>query len=400
MSREFLEEIISEKISESVTLEYKDYYFTNGKLTSLDQKELAKLFKEICALANYNGGKIILGLKEDNNHNPSELSDIGVNKDTFEMWEQALRNKLSVNIIPSLYGIKTELVEVSDDTNCIIIDVPRSVLKPHAYNTGSNHEFYIRNGNTSIQMRYNDLKNSFDELTFKQEKIRRFIDDRISFILNGDLDESLSYDSSLVLHIIPEWSLNEANFLNLGSIQYSNVFSVFSPPQNLGTTSYNADGLLRIYGSENRRNVMSYTQIFSNSCIESVEVRLLNDYKDGIIYDWNKLEKLLVENISSFVKDLNSLNVYGGFYFTVTLLNVKNKRVKQSDWNDTSAPLIHNFIRTPLIKWNPGDKFTEVLYPLLTTLAYSCGLNRSYFYTNSGDPIEDKFDFLKNDIYE
>ncbi|WP_243093059.1 helix-turn-helix domain-containing protein [Streptococcus dysgalactiae] len=400
MSREFLEEIISEKISESDTLEYKDYYFTNGKLTSLDQKELAKLFKEICALANYNGGKIILGLKEDNNHNPSELSDVGVNKDTFEMWKQALRNKLSVNIIPSLYGIKTELVEVRDDTNCIIIDVPRSVLKPHAYNTGSNHEFYIRNGNTSIQMRYNDLKNSFDELTFKQEKIRRFIDDRISFILNGDLDESLSYDSSLVLHIIPEWSLNEANFLNLGSIQYSNVFSVFSPPQNLGTTSYNADGLLRIYGSENRRNVMSYTQIFSNSCIESVEARLLNDYKDGIIYDWNKLEKLLVENISSFVKDLNSLNVYGGFYFTVTLLNVKNKRVKQSDWNDTSAPLIRNLIRTPLIKWNPGDKFTEVLYPLLTTLAYSCGLNRSYFYTNSGDPIEDKFDFLKNDIYE
>src|SRR5699024_5650993 len=148
--------------------------------------------------------------------------------------------------------------------------------KPHAYNTGSNHEFYIRNGNTSIQMRYNDLKNSFDELTFKQENIRRFIDDRISFILNGDLDDSLSYDSSLVLHIIPEWSLNEDNFLNLGSIQYSNVFSVFSPPQNLGTTSYNADGLLRIYGSENRRNVMSYTQIFSNSCIESVEVRLLN----------------------------------------------------------------------------------------------------------------------------
>lgn len=57
MSREFLEEIISEKISESDTLEYKDYYFTNGKLTSLDQKELAKLFKEICALANYNGEK-------------------------------------------------------------------------------------------------------------------------------------------------------------------------------------------------------------------------------------------------------------------------------------------------------------------------------------------------------
>ena len=398
MSKEFLEKIISEKISEGDALEYKNYHFENGKLTSIDQRKISKLFKEIYALANYNGGKIILGVTEDNNHNPSGLSDVGVTSDTFEMWEQALRNKLSIDIIPSLYGIKTELVEISDDINCIIIDVPRSVLKPHAFNTGSNHEFYIRNGNTSIQMRYNDLKNSFNEFTFKQEKIRRFIDDRISFILNGDLDESLAYDSSLVLHIIPEWSLNEANFLNLSSIKNQNTFSVFSPPQSTGESSYNADGLIRVYGLESERNVMSYTQIFSNSCIESVEVRSLNDYKDGIIYDWNKLEKLLVENISSFVKDLKSLNVYGGFYFTVTLLNVKNKRVKQGDWNDTSAPLIHNLIRTPLMKWNPRDEFTEVLYPMLTTLAYSCGLNRSYFYTDSGDPIKDKFDFLKNGI--
>lgn len=57
MSKEFLEEIITENISESDSLEYKDYCFKDGKLTSLDQKGLASLFKEICAFANYNGGK-------------------------------------------------------------------------------------------------------------------------------------------------------------------------------------------------------------------------------------------------------------------------------------------------------------------------------------------------------
>ncbi|MDD7471252.1 MAG: ATP-binding protein, partial [Firmicutes bacterium] len=229
MSREFLEEIISEKISESDTLEYKDYYFANGKLTSLDQKELAKLFKEICALANYNGGKIILGLKEDNNHNPSELSDVGVNKDTFEMWEQALRNKISVNIIPSLYGIKTELVEVSDDTNCIIIDVPRSVLKPHAYNTGSNHEFYIRNGNTSIQMRYNDLKNSFDALSNRQQKLESFRNERISSILNSEIDDTLITSPILLIHILPEVSFDERTYINLKACEYNDNLDIFNP---------------------------------------------------------------------------------------------------------------------------------------------------------------------------
>ena len=35
MNKEFLEEIINEKISESDTLEFKDFYFTDGKLNSL-----------------------------------------------------------------------------------------------------------------------------------------------------------------------------------------------------------------------------------------------------------------------------------------------------------------------------------------------------------------------------
>ncbi|MGX7348155.1 AlbA family DNA-binding domain-containing protein [Aerococcus vaginalis] len=399
MSKKFLEEIISEKTLENDTLEYKDYYFEKGKLTNLAQKNLAKLFKEICAFANYNGGKIILGLKEDDKHNPSELADVGVNKETFETWEQAFRNKLSVNIIPSLYGVKTELVEVSDDINCIIIDVPRSTLQPHAYNTGSNHEFYIRNGNTSIQMRYNDLKNSFNELTFKQEKIKRFIADRVSFILNGYLDEALAYDSSLVLHIIPEWSLDESNFLNLSSIHDTSLFPVFSPLGDLGTTLYNADGFIRMYRKmyrNQRRNLGSYTQFFPNSCIEAVEVRLLNDYKDGIIYKWDVIEEYLVKNINLFFNNLSSLNVNGGIYFTVTLLNVKNKKIILNEWEDTSEPLMHNTIKTPLIKWNPNDDFTKVLYPLLTTLAHAFGLNRSYYYTENGEPIEEKFKFLKD----
>ena len=59
MSKEFLQEILEEKIGESDVLEFKDYYFENGKLSELNQKNLNDLFKEICSFANYNGGKII-----------------------------------------------------------------------------------------------------------------------------------------------------------------------------------------------------------------------------------------------------------------------------------------------------------------------------------------------------
>ena len=40
MSIEFLERVLKEKIGESDVLEFKDYYFENGKLNKLDQKNL------------------------------------------------------------------------------------------------------------------------------------------------------------------------------------------------------------------------------------------------------------------------------------------------------------------------------------------------------------------------
>ena len=390
MSKEFLQEILEEKIGESDVLEFKDYYFENGKLSELNQKNLNDLFKEICSFANYNGGKIILGLKEDEKHNPSKFSDVGVNKDRFETWEQSFRNKILVNTIPALYGLKLEHISIDENTNCIIIEVPRSELRPHAFNTGSNHEFYIRNGNTCAKMKYNDLKNSFNEFAFKQERIKRFIDERIVFILNGNLEESLTTNSSLVLHLIPEWSLDESNFL-----KYKKSFTVVSPPDILGTTLYNSDGLIRVYGN-NIRNIQSYTQLFSNSCIESVEIRLLNDYNDGTIYKWNVLEKFLVEKIQAFLIDLEKIDIFGGIYITVTLLNVRDKQVLCNEWCDKSEKISHNIVKTPILKWTTEQDFPEFLYPILTSLAYTCGLNHSSYYDKDGNPIKEKFDFLQN----
>lgn len=394
MSMEFLERVLEEKIRESDVLEFKDYHFENGELSKLNQKNLNDLFKEICSFANYNGGKIILGIKEDEKHNPSDFSDVGVNEDSFETWEQSFRNKISVNTTPSLYGLKVEHISINENTNCIIIEVPRSELRPHAFNTGSNHEFYIRNGNTCSKMKYNDLKNSFNEFAFKQERIKRFIDERISFILNGNLDERLSTSSSLVLHIIPEWSLDESNFLNLSSLEYERKFSVFSPQETLGTTVYNADGLLRYY--ENGRKILkSYTQLFANSCVESVEIRLMEDcHQEGII-KWEDIESILVENIYNLFNDLNSINICGSLYFTVTLLNVRDKQVLLDEYGSKSKKISHNVVKTSLLKWTQGQNFTKIIYPILTSLAYTCGLKHSYYYDKDGKAIEKKFYFLE-----
>jgi len=398
MSKKFLEEIIGNRIGESGTLEFKDYFFEGGKLNSLNQKHIFTLLKEICSFSNTDGGRIVIGIKEDNDHNPASFSGTGVDKTTFEVWEQSLRNKIATMTVPSIYGIDLKLVSIDNETNCIIVEVPKSVLKPHAFNSGTKDEFYMRNGNICTPMRYNDIRNSFNALEFKQERIRRFINERLSFILNGNLDDLLSIDSTLVLHIIPEWSLDESNFLDLKSIQYNENFGVISPSGSSGYPSYNADGLIKIYGYESSRRIMSYIQIFTNACIESVEVRLLNDCNDGIIYNWNQIEEILVKKTYQYLHGLKSLGIAGSYYFTITLLNVKGKRARYNDWGDCSQPLIHNIVRTPIVKHSDDEFFGKTIFPVLTSLAYSLGLAKSYFYNNDNSPILEKFEFIDNVI--
>lgn len=396
MYKDLIERIIEENIQESDTLEFKSFQFKDGKFSSLETKNKDGIFKEICAFANYNGGKIIIGIKEDENHNPSEITDVGVNKETFEVWEQSFRGKLAVDIIPSLYGVKVELVSINADTNCIVIDVPRSVLKPHALSTGSNHNFYIRNGNTCAMMKYNDLKNSFDALTNKQQNLELFRNERISSILNGEVDDFLITAPILLLHIVPEVSFDESVYIDLKSCAYNTNFSLFDRDDYNGDINYNPGGLFKSRRNHDN-NLSSYLQIFYNGCIEVGEIYLMNVNKDGEeIYCFDELEKTIAKKVYLYCKELSSKNLGYGFYISFTLLNVKGCYSRARHCFDATPDIKQNIIKSPFIKWDINEPYTKSMYQFFNRFANIFGSNESYLYDN-GEAIQNKFDFLEKD---
>lgn len=394
MNKEFLEEIIKEKISESDTLEFKDFCFTDGKLNSLEQSKISTLLKEICAFANYNGGKIIIGIKEDKDHNPSDFSDTGVNEITFEKWEQSLRSKLSVSIIPSLYGIKLEYIVIDKDKNCIVIDVPRSVIKPHAFNTGSNHEFYIRNGNTSIRMKYNDLKNSFDALNLKQQKLEFFRDDRIASILNDEIDESLTTSPLLLIHIYPEISLDESTYINLINCETNLNLELLNNNGISRYRNYNADGFMK--SERDNNGLLSYIQIFTNGVLEIGENHLMNrniNNQSNFIFFWDSIEKIMAKKFYNYCNELNSQNLGTSFYISFTILNAKGYRSMTSESYYYTETINKNIIKSNIIKWNINDSYEQSMYQLFNKFANIFGNGESSLYEH-GIPIEKRFDFL------
>ena len=138
------------------------------------------------------GGKIILGIGEDDNHNPNQLKDVGLNEQTLEMWEQSFRQYISSKIKPVIYGIKVSL-ETIEEVNLLRIDVPMSLVKPHAINNGSRDDLYIRYGNMTTPMLYEDIRNAFDEKTITENKIINFKNERLGMISGGEIAVSYTH---------------------------------------------------------------------------------------------------------------------------------------------------------------------------------------------------------------
>ena len=88
ITKQQLQSLIDNKVFENKELEYKDYSFTNGKISD---KQKDKFMKEVAAFANTNGGTIIIGMQEDENRLPIHLSGAGLSIKEYDNWLSSFR---------------------------------------------------------------------------------------------------------------------------------------------------------------------------------------------------------------------------------------------------------------------------------------------------------------------
>ncbi len=320
-----ISDFIENKIPESQNLEYKSYNFKNSKFSSLAEKSKNNFVKEITAFANSEGGTIIIGIDEDEHHNPTKTSDVGVNKDTFEMWEQSFRQYISAKIKPVIYNIECR-IDQHQGSNLIIITIPKSILKPHAFDDGNKDTFHIRYGNTVNAMRLEELRTAFQSRELLEQRILNFRDERIAKLYSGEQIGELEDKSLLLLHIIPEWSMHLNNYINLKDLKDNYKLDVFSPSREVGSNnrvgqiSYNHEGI-RIKAEDFSNELMSYTQTFSNGVIESVEIRMMNYSRNGTstqkISRWDEFEKYLAYKIRELTSVLLDHGIAKPIYFCI-----------------------------------------------------------------------------------
>jgi len=365
-----LQDLINNRIFENKELEYKDYSFTNGKM--LD-KQKDKFMKEIAAFANTNGGTIIIGMQEDENRLPIRLSGAGLSMKEFDNWLSSFRQLVLSRIRPHLHGIECIPVELSESNIAIVIYVPKSYARPHSFWDGNKDEFFMRYANGITYMDIDDLRKEFLYANSIQDKIRYFRRDRISMILANECVGDLSNDAKLVVHIIPEWSFELGNSIDLGYLENN---SQFKPISGSGWSfRYNADGYC-IYGIDNETDIIkTYTQIFHNGIIEAVEIRLISQYRKKQVYNWLQTQGVIIKAIEQYKKLLEENNIPKPWHISASLLNAKGY-VTDNGW-ESSFPIERNIVNSLDGIYTEDTSLEEAVRPVFNSLSNAFGYRKS-----------------------
>ena len=133
--------LIEARIEEGLTLEYKKELGYNTDIA-----------KEVCALANSDGGNIIYGV-DSNDRVPITLSWV-----RGDGIEERIQNVVATCIQPRLEGVRVcRYPDPNDQEQAIfVVEVPKSASMPHM----SNDRYYKRRGSTSTPMDHEEVRNA------------------------------------------------------------------------------------------------------------------------------------------------------------------------------------------------------------------------------------------------
>lgn len=362
-----LQALIDNQVFENRELEYKDYSFTDGKLPD---KQRDKFMKEIAAFANTNGGTIIIGMQENENRFPTKLSGAGMGLGDFDGWLSSFKQMVLSRIRPHLHGIDCVPVELDDNNIAIVISIPKSYARPHSFWDGNKDEFFMRHVNGIMYMDIDDLRKEFLYTNGLQDKIRAFKRERLSLILANECVGNLGNLAKLVIHIVPEWSFELGNTVDLKLIDRN--LSVHPLSGSSWNYRYNADGYC-IFGVDHSTNlIQTYTQFFRNGIIEATEIRCISGYKDKEVYNWSSLQGQLARVISDYGTHLDMLNIPKPWHISATLLNAKGY-VTNTGW-DTSAPIERDIVNSLESICTEDHSLQDALKQVFNSLSNAFGL--------------------------
>ncbi len=374
ISKEDIESLISAKVGEKRTLDYKQ------QLPGGSDSEKREFLYDVSSFANALGGDLIFGITDERDADgkptglPASANGVAVSNLSNEIVR--LENLIRDGVERRIQGIQWKTVDGFSAGPVLVMRIPKSLLAPHMVVFGGMARFYSRNSTGKYPMDLEEIRSAFVESATVGEKLRGFLADRLAKIAQGDLPLHLVADAKVVLHLVPLFSLGSAMSRDVIR-EAARVGGLLQPIKgDAWGGRYNFDGYVVVSAKGE-----SYVQVFRSGLIEAAALPFLNipeQYRNQIpAVDF---ERSILSKLALYLDAQNCLRTPLPIFAAISLLNVRNHTLLRGygiDRENLQLPEI-------LIEDYSAD-IARLLRPSFDALWQACGHEKSPNYDDEGN---------------
>lgn len=378
LTEAFLAQVCEEQWPETQTLEFKAILPLNGE----DARQ--EFRKDVCALANADGGDLVFGISEKAGRANAILAINGVDADaTKRRLQQILESKVE----PRIHGIQFHACPVAAGGFVLILRIPSSYEGPHRFGPIAEHRFPIRNDTSTTDMTYDQLRNTFGRESTLLEKAAQFRARRVSRIVSGQTPRKLAAGVIMAVHIVPMCGLAGRANVDIAGIAAS--FDILRVEANSSwKRNANLDGVV-MYPYEDPNGEDCYSQIFRNGCFEIVKnVKYDSQPRTGsawVIGEW--IGEHLRCGFQAYLAAAPKMEIQGPIVLSLSLIGTAGTTLTLSSRSSTNRPIVEDQLDIPevLIDGTSEDlDLDKITRPIMDVLYQCYGRNNCHFYDANG----------------
>lgn len=272
---EKIEEICRGRFSESATLDFK------RSIPGRDGGGVAELAKDVSAMANADGGDLVFGIDE------VDAAASAIAPITTETADQAQRRIFQVidsNIEPRLRGVHMKAVDVPGGY-VLIVRVPASFDGPHCTrNSNSQRRFVSRNGTTTSDMSFEQIRMAFDRTSLLVDRARKQIEHCLFLVQDRKTARALPEVPLSAFEFVPLASIAGRASVNVAALNGGD-YNHYVPESWRGGLNHtlNLDGMFFCRGSSGYQDALG--TMFRDGRYEAVRTAgQVRDNDDKIIW--------------------------------------------------------------------------------------------------------------------
>lgn len=259
LTEAILQKLCDDQCPESYTLDFK-----REPPGGLD-KDKQELLKDVCSLANADGGDLVYGIEETSGVAGALMPISGELPDAAK---RRLSQILDAGLEPRVQGIRMHHVDVKNGY-VLVIRVPASYDGPHCVRVNNMRRFVMRNGTSTSDLTFDQLRAAFDRTATLSEMARHFIDKRLQLIISRNTSKPIMEGPICVVHLVPLAGLAGRQTVDLRSLHTNGYTQFLGHDWGGGSCTFNLDGLVVHPGRGLTDKYYAYTHIFRTGAIEA-----------------------------------------------------------------------------------------------------------------------------------